>query len=414
MVKHSFEHVQFWYSCGLPRFTAQDAVLIFLFSAIATLSPSHDVWEIGMIATLGLLQLAESKLPWVQTLSGKVVWILLKLTVAYLLIGYTGGVASSYYLMLLLPIVTAATSLNVFATLLFSLLACGAYLSFLLFIDWTRSFIEPDQVRVIALRLLFLAIAGNLVNALAQALREQAQQLSEANRHLSDAQAAMRRSERLAALGQLSAGLAHEIRNPLGTIKASAEMLTKYVPSANPLAQEMAGFISTEVDRTNSLVTRFLDFARPLSPQREIVDLSTVIDRAIAAVKRETQSVLIQRDFPTDLEPFALDPNLIQQVFYNLTLNAAQASPEGATVTMKVKGLSEGVEVSVADRGTGIPAANQETIFNPFFTTKPTGVGLGLPIVQKIIDEHGGSLTVESEEGQGSTFRVYLPYQTGQ
>ena len=368
-----------------------------------------------MIAGLGVLQLAESKIPWIQTLPGKIVWILLKLTVAYLLIGYTGGIASSYYLMLLLPIVTAATSLNVFATLLFSLIACGAYLSFLLYIDWNQSFIEPDQVRIIILRLLFLAVAGNLVNALAQALREQnakfravAEQLAEANRHLSEAEAAMRRSERLAALGQLSAGLAHEIRNPLGTIKASAEMLTKYVPADNPLAQEMAGFISSEVDRTNSLVTRFLDFARPLSPRREPADLSQVIDRAIAAVERETKSVSIYRNYSPDLEPIQIDPNLIQQVFYNLILNAAQASPEGATVTVKTKRVPSFVEASVIDRGSGIPPADLETIFNPFFTTKPTGVGLGLPIVQKIIDEHGGRLTVSSELGQGSTFRVYL------
>lgn len=400
----------------MPRFTAQDAVLVFLFSAIATLSPTRDVWEIGMIAVLGALQIAESKLPWVETLGGKVLWILLKLAVAYLLIGYTGGVASSYYLMLLLPIVTAATSLNVFPTLFFSLVACGAYLSFLLFIDWNRFQIEPDQVRVIILRLLFLAIAGSLVNALAQALREQnakyrtvAEQLAEANRHLSEAEAAMRRSERLAALGQLSAGLAHEIRNPLGTIKASAEMLAKNVPAHDALAQEMAGFISTEVDRTNSLVTRFLDFARPLSPRREPADLSQIIDRAIAAVEREALGITIYRNYSPDLPPVPIDPNLMQQVFYNLILNAAQASPEGATVTVKTKRLPDLAEASVIDRGSGIALANLETIFNPFFTTKPTGVGLGLPIVQKIVDEHNGRLTVDSEVGQGSTFRVYLP-----
>jgi len=400
----------------VPRFTAQDAVLVFLFSAIATLSPTRDVWEIGMIAVLGALQIAESKLPWVETLGGKVLWILLKLAVAYLLIGYTGGVASSYYLMLLLPIVTAATSLNVFPTLFFSLVACGAYLSFLLFIDWNRFQIEPDQVRVIILRLLFLAIAGSLVNALAQALREQnakyrtvAEQLAEANRHLSEAEAAMRRSERLAALGQLSAGLAHEIRNPLGTIKASAEMLAKNVPAHDALAQEMAGFISTEVDRTNSLVTRFLDFARPLSPRREPADLSQIIDRAIAAVEREALGITIYRNYSPDLPPVPIDPNLMQQVFYNLILNAAQASPEGATVTVKTKRLPDLAEASVIDRGSGIALANLETIFNPFFTTKPTGVGLGLPIVQKIVDEHNGRLTVDSEVGQGSTFRVYLP-----
>ena len=372
-----------------------------------------------MIAALGALQLAESRLPYVQTLPGKVLWILLKLAVAYLLIGYTGGVASSYYLMLLLPIVTAATSLNVFPTLLFSLLACGAYLSFLLFIDWNQLYIEPDQVRVLVLRLLFLAVAGNLVNALAQALREQnakyravAEQLAEANVHLSDAEAAMRRSERLAALGQLSAGLAHELRNPLGTIKASAEMLARHVPQENPLAQEMAGFISSEVDRTNSLVTRFLDFARPLSPRKEPVELSLIIDRAIAAVERETKTVSIYKNYSPDLPLVPMDPNLMQQVFYNLILNAAQASPEGATVTVKTKRSAELAEASVVDRGSGIAERNLETIFNPFFTTKAAGVGLGLPIVQKIVDEHGGRLTVDSEEGQGSTFRVYLPLTT--
>jgi len=219
----------------------------------------------------------------------------------------------------------------------------------------------------------------------------------------------MRRSERLAALGQLSAGLAHEIRNPLGTIKASAEMLAKNVPAGDALAQEMAGFISTEVDRTNSLVTRFLDFARPLSPRCEPADLSQIIDRAIAAVEREALGIAIYRNYSPDLPPVPIDPNLMQQVFYNLILNAAQASPEGATVTVKTKRLPDLAEASVIDRGSGIAPANLETIFNPFFTTKPTGVGLGLPIVQKIVDEHGGRLTVDSEVGQGSTFRVYLP-----
>jgi len=400
----------------VPRPSAQDAVLVLLFTAIATVSPSRDAWEIGLIATLGVLQIAESKLAFAATLHGKVLWILLKLTAAYFLIGWTGGVASSYYLMLLLPIVSAATSLDVFPTLLFSLLACGAYLSFLLFIDWNQSYIEPDQVRILVLRLLFLAVAGNLVNALARALREQnaqyrsvAEQLASANLHLSEAEAAMRRSERLAALGQLSAGLAHELRNPLGTIKASAEMLTKNLPEENPLASEMAGFISSEVDRTNSLVTRFLDFARPLSPLLEPADITKVIDRAIDAVERETQRVSIYRNYSPDLGPVPLDPQLMQQVFYNLILNAAQASPEGGVVTVKTKRLPDLVEAAVIDRGSGIAKPNIETIFNPFFTTKPSGVGLGLPIVSKIIDEHGGKLTVDSEEGQGSTFRVYLP-----
>lgn len=387
-------------------------MLVVLFAAIAALSPSHDVWEIGMIAALGVLQIAEPKIPFVSTTAGKVLWILLKLAIAYLLIGLTGGVSSSYYLMLLLPIISAATAMDLFPTLLFSLLACGAYLSFLEYIDWSQSEIEPDQVRILVLRLLFLVIAGALVNALALALREQSARHQAVAERLTEAEAAVRRSERLAALGHLSAGLAHELRNPLGTIKASAEILSNNLPPENALALEMAGFISSEVDRTNSLVTRFLDFARPLQLRREPADVAQVIDRAIALVKRENNGISIVRNYSPALAPFPIDADLMEHVFYNLLLNAVQASSPGGTVTVTTRRTDHHAEVSVADRGVGIEPKLMETIFNPFVTTKPTGVGLGLPIVSKIVDEHGGTLAVDSQPGQGSTFRVCLPLQS--
>ncbi|MCU1263433.1 MAG: signal transduction histidine kinase, nitrogen specific, NtrB [Bryobacterales bacterium] len=397
----------------LSRFVrAQDLVLVVLFAAIAALSPSHDVWEIGMIAALGVLQIAEPKIPFVSTTAGKVLWILLKLAIAYLLIGLTGGVSSSYYLMLLLPIISAATAMDLFPTLLFSLLACGAYLSFLEYIDWSQSEMEPDQVRILVLRLLFLVIAGALVNALALALREQSARHQAVAERLTEAEAAVRRSERLAALGQLSAGLAHELRNPLGTIRASAEILSNNLPPENALATEMAGFISSEVDRTNSLVTRFLDFARPLQLRREAADVAQVIDRAIALVKRENNGILILRNYSPALAPFPIDADLMEHVFYNLLLNAVQASSPGGTVTVTTRRTDHHAEVAVADRGVGIEPKLMETIFNPFVTTKPTGVGLGLPIVSKIVDEHGGTLAVDSQPGQGSTFRVCLPLQS--
>lgn len=388
---------------------AQDVVLIVLFGAIAALSPTRDAWEIGMIAALGLLQIVEPKIPFVSTTPGKVLWILLKLAIAYLLIGYTGGVSSTYYLILLLPIISAATALDLFPTLLFSLLACGAYLSFLEYIDWSQSEIEPDQVRILILRLLFLVIAGTLVNALALALREQSARYRAVAERLSEAEAAIRRSERLAALGQLSAGLAHELRNPLTTIKASAEMLGRSVPLENALAVEMAGFISSEVDRTNSLVTRFLDFARPLKLQTAPADLARVIDRAIELVKREYPAAAVERDYAAAPQPFPMDAELMEHVFYNLLLNAVQASEPGAAVAVKTRRLDHAAEICVVDHGCGIAPELLETIFNPFVTTKPTGVGLGLPIVSKIVDEHGGTLAVDSRPGQGSTFRITLP-----
>jgi two-component system, NtrC family, sensor histidine kinase HydH len=225
----------------------------------------------------------------------------------------------------------------------------------------------------------------------------------------------VRRTERLAALGQLSAGLAHEIRNPLSTIKTSAEMLHKSVDADSAVSHELAGFISSEVDRTNALVTRFLDFARPLQLHLEKTEITEVIDEAVAEVEKHTPplDVSIYKNYSPDIPPFLLDRQLMERVLYNLLLNAAQASPPKGSVTVKTRQLGDTpgdtVEISVIDRGAGVAAKDRESIFNPFFTTKSDGVGLGLAIVSKIVDEHGGQITVESEPGAGSVFRVFLP-----
>jgi signal transduction histidine kinase len=406
----------------------QDIVLVLLLSAMAAIDPDHDIWIIGMIAALGLLQILESKIPFAETRTGKVIWILLELSIGFLLTGYTRGVSSYYYLVLLLPIFSAAKAVGVYSTLVVSLLSCVVYFSFILFIGTQFKMDFKDQLihicakdepcpnetdselsfydaRGIVLRLLFLAVAGNLASTLAETIREQYVRYRKLAEELTKAEAAVRRAERLAALGQLSAGLAHELRNPLGTIKASAEMLTQNLPKDNELAAEMAGFISSEVDRTNSLVTRFLDFARPLSLRKEFSDVTKTIDRTIQQVKRENQTVEIDTEYDPRAEPLLIDAEMMERVFYNLILNAVQASPEGKPVTVRVKHGA----IEVIDRGVGIAKEHSESIFNPFFTTKPNGTGLGLPIVAKIVDEHGGKLTVESEPGKGTTFRVVLP-----
>lgn len=398
----------------------QDIIMVVLFAAMAVASPTLDVSEGGLLFVLAVLQIAGPKLPFLRTPRGKVVWITLELIFAYLLIGYDGGLVSNFYPILLLPIISAATYLGVVGTLLFTLLSCGSYISFLWFVDFSHWIIEPEGIRVLMLRLAFLAFAGNLVNVLAEALRVQsgnyrraAEELAEANRQLSAAEAAVRRSERLAALGQLSAGLAHELRNPLGTMKASAEMLMRNVGSENETAREMAGFISSEVDRTNSLVTRFLEFARPLKPRVATADVTEILDRAVELVERDAPQyhVTVYKNYSPDLGPFPVDAELMERVFYNLLLNAAQASLGGGAITVKTRPADGMAEVSVIDRGQGIAKKDMEEIFNPFFTTKPEGSGLGLAIVSKIVDDHGGRIAVESEPGKGSVFRVYLPLQ---
>ncbi len=404
---------------SVPRFVrTQDVVWLLLFSALAVASPTGSPAEFQLLGALAVFQVAEPRLAFFSTPRGNLVSIGGKLVLGWLLMGVSGGISSSYFLILLVPVVTAATTLPVWGTVAVVLLASGSYLSFLLFVDWRTETIPEDQIRELCLRLLFLVVFGYLIQQLGDAMRTQArrhqetaQQLATAMRDLREAEAAVRRSERLAAIGQLMAGLAHELRNPLGTMRASAEVLAKKVAAENEVARELAGYIAAEVDRTNSLVTRFLDFARPLELRRAAVDVSEVLDAAVAEMenRRPPFDVTIYKNYSPDVTPVALDAELMQRVFHNLLVNAAEASPPGGAVTVKTRPAHGGVEIAVIDRGSGIDAKHRESIFNPFFTTKPTGVGLGLAIVAKIVDEHGGTMAVESEPGQGSVFRVVLP-----
>ena len=398
----------------------QDLLWVLLFAALAIFGPHREPATILLLSALGLVQLLEPRL-FVSSAHGGIVSFAIKLILCYLLIGWTDGISSRYYWVLFLPVITAATTLNLIGTVIASALAAGAYLSMLLYLK-PDQYVDPSEDPELVMRALILPVIGFLTQQLAEANRTAArkaeaaaEQLAEANRHLQEAQAAVRRSERLAALGQLSAGLAHEIRNPLSTIKTSAEMLRKSVDTNVEVAREMAEFISSDVDRTNALVTRFLDFARPLAVRLEKADLAQLIDRAVADVEKHSPplDVCVYKNYAPDIPPFLLDAQLIERVVYNLLMNAAQASPPKASITVKTRQAGDTVEIAVIDRGSGIDPKLLDNIFNPFFTTKSTGVGLGLAIVSKIVDEHGGTITVESEPGSGSVFRVFLPFKEG-
>jgi two-component system sensor histidine kinase HydH len=399
----------------------QDFVWLLLFSALALVSTDPTPREIALVFSLGLFQVIEPKAPWFSSHRGAVWATLIKLGVCYLLIGWTGGITSTYYLTLLLPVVSAATTLSLAGTSLITALAISAYLSFLLLLDWSRYELTHYAMGEIGLRVMFLPVVAFLTQQLAEANRVEArkyqavaQQLEQANRNLQEAEAAVRRSERLAALGQLTAGLAHELRNPMGTMRASAEMLLKNVDSQNEVARELAGFISSEVDRTNSLITRFLEFARPLHLRRETVDVTLLLDQAIRELELHNPPfpVAVHRNYAPEIPPIDIDRELMERVLYNLLLNAAQASPANGAVTAKTRLFDNVAEISIIDRGIGVAQEHIENIFNPFFTTKSGGVGLGLAIVSKIVDEHGGSIRVESEPGQGSVFRIFLPVRS--
>jgi two-component system sensor histidine kinase HydH len=397
----------------------QDIVWVLLFASLAFFGPDQTPISMSALLGLGIYQVVEQKVHFLRTTTGIILSFAIKLGLWYVLMGWTDGISSPYFWVFLLPVISVATSRGLIGLAVATFVACGAYLSFLKFIP-KELFLPREEWPQLILKTASFPILGFLAYDLLEANRRAtlkaesaAAQLAEANRHLQEAEVAVRRSDRLAALGQLSAGLAHEIRNPLGTIKTSAEMLLKNVPADNAVAREMAGFISSEVDRTNSLVTRFLDFARPLAVRLDKTDLTQVIDQAVSDVEKHQPpfDVTIYKNYSPEIPPFFLDGQLMERVMYNLLLNAAQASPAAASITVKTRQIDGMVEITVIDRGSGIPPKLIETIFNPFYTTKAGGVGLGLAIVSKIVDEHGGSISVESEPGEGSVFRIYLPFR---
>jgi signal transduction histidine kinase len=400
----------------------QDFVWLVLFAVLAAypISPDPEVNPRAVsliLAALGVVQVLEPRI-------GTITTIVLELVLCFVLFDYSGELSTSYYLIVLLPVISASTNFGLRGTVLSTLAACAVYLYWLTHIGLHDQEIIPEQVRELVLRVAWCPVIAFLSYQLAQANREQTlkaeaavRQLGEANKNLQEAQAEVRRTERLAALGQLTAGLAHELRNPLGTMRTSAELLQRQVAKENEIAREMAGYIATEVDRTNSLITRFLDFAKPQHLRLEKGDLAELLDRVIERFEREKSgsaaTVSIHKNYSPYIPSVAFDAQLLERVIVNLLSNAAQASPPGGMVTVKTQMVEtdagRGVEIAVIDRGSGIDPKNLENIFNPFFTTKSDGVGLGLAIVSKIVDEHGGRIAVESTPGEGSVFQVILP-----
>jgi len=407
-----------WKASALSWLRGQDLAWLLLFSALAMVSPQPTTEEITILACLALVQVAAPRLLAIETPAARNTLLALKLGLGFLLIGVTGGILSSYYPILLLPVVSAATSLGGRGTALVTVLAAAAYL---VFVPIAAGFGYPllqDTMREVALRVLFLPLVAFLTYQMAAESREQAhraqrtaEDLATANRRLNEAEAAVRRTERLAALGQLTAGLAHELRNPLGTIRASAEMLGKRASAGDEIAAELTCYITAEVERANLLVTRFLDFARPLSLRKASSDVNAMVDRAVEAVARENsgRGERIHKNLDPTVMPIHADPDLLERVLVNLIVNALEASPPDATVTVKTRQAGASVEITVLDRGQGVAVEHREQIFNPFFTTKPTGVGLGLAISARIVGEHGGVIRVDSEPGRGAAFTVSLP-----
>jgi two-component system sensor histidine kinase HydH len=224
----------------------------------------------------------------------------------------------------------------------------------------------------------------------------------------------MKRSERLYALGQLSAGLAHEIRNPLAGIDGAATIVRNN-PDSISKRQECLEIILKECSRLNRLLTNFLEFAKPRSPQYQRVPLSqwldSVIELASHAIGRK--GILIRKEIIPDSLLLPCDPEQIKQVILNLTINAIQAMPAGGEILLSGQARQGEIFLRIKDQGLGVEAGMLDKIFDPFFTTKDNGTGMGLSVAPQIVSQHGGMLTAQRKEDFGMTFTVQLPLQHG-
>jgi two-component system, NtrC family, sensor histidine kinase HydH len=343
----------------------------------------------------------------VQMLIDHVVWS----AIVYV----SGGVASGATSLYGLTCLTGAVLLGMHGALLALFLGVVSYVSLSCAFIYGYVTPPPDQPfdtyatrwNEAAFPLVLNLLAMTAVTLLASYLAER---LREADIRLFEANARAEKAERLASLGRLAAGLAHEIRNPLGAIAASIELL-RTGPNLAAEDRELCGIIEREASRMNALIGDMMDLARPRTPAKERMDLAALVREVttLAATSGRGGDVFVRCDGPDDVHIIA-DTAQMRQVVWNLVRNAIQASSAGSEVLLRWwKHDATGVKLEVNDQGIGIDPQTRERLFDAFFTTRSQGVGIGLAVVKRIVDDHGFTVAADSSEGKGTTFAVHIP-----
>jgi two-component system sensor histidine kinase HydH len=316
----------------------------------------------------------------------------------------------SYYV----PVILAAYWYGARGGVLAAALSAVAYVPHI-HIAWSHNapYTVSQYADIIVFFLLGLSVGliASHERQLANRYRQAAESLETANRDLQESGEQLRRAERLSALGEIAAGLAHELRNPLAGVKGALDIVSRRVADGTPEA-EFSGIATRELQRLETLVQEFLDYAKPRAPQFRQADLRAVISRVTSLLGPEAERAgvgLVAEGVETTSDPVRADAEQIEQVLVNVVLNAVQASPRGARVTVRCRRTDGSYSVEVADQGAGISPEVRARIFEPFFTTKERGTGLGLAISQRIVTAHHGEMRVSSEIGQGTVFEVRLP-----
>ena len=247
---------------------------------------------------------------------------------------------------------------------------------------------------------------GRNFNHMMQQLRESREEIE----RLHSTQ--MSRAEHMATLGEMAAGLAHEIRNPLAGIAGVIEIIGRDLPSTSP-ARAVVKDVRQEIVQINRILTDLLETARPHPPQICRSNLNTTVEHAVMLARQQVLSrpIRIELQQAPDLPEVEHDSDQIHQVLLNLLLNAVQSMESAGTVRVEIGSRDDHASVVVSDTGRGIPPQNLANIFRPFYTTKGNGTGLGLSLARRIVEEHHGRIEVNSEVGKGSKFEVLLPFR---
>jgi signal transduction histidine kinase len=219
-------------------------------------------------------------------------------------------------------------------------------------------------------------------------------------------------SERLAALGRITAGVAHEVKNPLNSMRLWLENLKESLPpETDDSAKQAVNVLDAEIDRLDAVVKRFLDFSRPMDVRLEPTQLSGLLQEVleVAGPQLERANVQVAQLLPIDVPEVFGDRALLKQAILNLVLNAVDAMPNGGQLQLTLSRRGDMAEITVADTGKGIPVEHRQKVFQLFFTTRPGGSGIGLASTFRIVQLHNGSIDFTSEVGRGTTFRIELP-----
>ncbi len=254
-------------------------------------------------------------------------------------------------------------------------------------------------------------VLGDMTRRARRRAEQTAQELQKAYAELRNTFEQLLRADRIASVGELSAAVVHEVRNPLASIKGAIEIVEDELAPDSP-RREFSNIIKQEVDRLDALVGEFLRFARTPKPSVAPASLNEIARSVgtLIAQRAEAQHVAIELVLAQDLPPVTADSEQIKQVLLNLAINSLQAMPDGGQLTLRTFGDADEVKVEVEDTGGGVGSAIQARIFDPFFTTKDKGIGLGLSIAYKIAAQHGGSLYVK-DGARGAIFRLALPHR---